>query len=168
MADELSRRGHSGVPGPRMRDPFQSFREEMDRLFETFMGGAPALAGAMRSPSGLGSMVTPTIDVKESDAEIVVNADLPGIDEKDIALTLQNGVLTIRGEKKAEHRQEQENYHIMERSYGSFQRSIRLPEGIDEDNVEASFEKGVLTVKLAKRPELIKSQKKIEIKSAGR
>jgi HSP20 family protein len=150
-----------------MRDPFHSFREEMDRLFETFLRGMPALAGGMRTPAGLGSAVMPTVDVKESDTEIVVNADLPGIDEKDISLTLQNGVLTLRGEKKAERKQEQEDYHIMERSYGSFQRSIRLPESIDEDNVEASFEKGVLTVRLAKRPELVKSQKKIEIKSAG-
>ncbi|HZV21561.1 MAG TPA: Hsp20/alpha crystallin family protein, partial [Hyphomicrobiales bacterium] len=100
-----------------------------------------------------------------SDAEAVVKADLPGVDEKDINLTIHNGVLTLRGEKKSERTDERENYHLMERSYGSFQRSIRLPESVDEDKVEAKFDKGVLTVTLTKRPEAVKAQKKIEIKA---
>ena len=77
---------------------------------------------------------------------------------------LQDGVLTMRGEKKSERKDERENYHLVERSYGSFQRSIRLPETIDEDKVEARFDKGVLTVTLPKRPEMVKAEKKIAIK----
>ena len=86
--------------------------------------------------------------MKENEKEIVVKADLPGLDEKDINLTIHNGVLSLRGEKKSEHTDERDNYHMMERSYGSFQRSIRLPDTIDEDKVEARFDKGVLTVTL--------------------
>jgi HSP20 family protein len=108
--------------------------------------------------------MTPTLDVKENEKEIVVKADLPGMDEKDINLTIHNGVLSLRGEKKSEHTDERENYHVMERSYGSFQRSIRLPDTIDEDKAEARFDKGVLTISLPKRPETVSAQKKIQIK----
>ena len=111
-------------------------------------------------------MMTPTLDVKENEKEIVVKADLPGMDEKDINLTIHNGVLSLRGEKKSEHTDQRDNYHVMERSYGSFQRSIRLPETIDEDKAEARFDKGVLTITLPKRPEMVGAQKKIEIKGA--
>ena len=91
---------------------------------------------------------------------------MPGIDEKDINLTFHDGVLSCAARRRANATDERENYHLMERSYGSFQRSIRLPETIDEDKVEARFDKGVLTVTLPKRPEMVKAQKKIEIKSA--
>ena len=84
----------------------------------------------------------PHVDVKETDKEIVVEAELPGMDEKDISLALQDGVLTIRGEKNHEYDEEKENYRVMERRYGSFQRSLRLPDAVDEDKVEASFGKG--------------------------
>ena len=97
---------------------------------------APAAGEALHSPSHL--------DVTETDKEIVVEAELPGIDEKDVSLALQDGVLTIRGEKKHEHDEEKENYRVMERRYGSFQRSVRLPDTVDEDKVEASFNNGVL------------------------
>ena len=104
--------------------------------------------------------------MKETEKELVVKADLPGIDEKDVQLTIQDGVLTMRGEKKSERKDDRENYHLVERSYGSFQRSIRLPDTIDEDKIAARFDKGVLTVTLPKRPELVKAEKKIEIKSS--
>jgi HSP20 family protein len=137
----------------------------MDRVFDNFLTGLPSLTGLRQGfPAAEG--LTPTLDVKENEKEIVVKADLPGIDDKDIHLTFHDGVLTLRGEKKSERADERDNYHIMERSYGSFQRSIRLPETVDEDKVDARFDKGVLTVTLPKRPELVKAQKKIEIKSA--
>jgi HSP20 family protein len=93
----------------------------------------------------------------------VVEAELPGIDEKDVSLSLQAGVLTIRGEKKHEHEEEKENYRMMERRYGSFQRSLRLPDTLDEDKVEASFNNGVLKVSLPKRPEAMGKQRTIPI-----
>jgi HSP20 family protein len=137
----------------------------MDRLFDSFLGGVPSLTGFGRGfPEA--QVMTPTLDVKENEKEITVKADLPGMDEKDINLTIHNGVLSLRGEKKSEHTDERENYHVMERSYGSFQRSIRLPDTIDEDKAEARFDKGVLTITLPKRPETVSAQKKIEIKGA--
>jgi len=108
--------------------------------------------------------LTPPLDVKEDEKDIVLEVDLPGFDEKDINLTIYDGVLSLRGEKKSEHNSERENYLIMERSHGCFQRSIWLPDTIDEDKVEARFDKGVLTVTLPKRVEMIKAQKKIEIR----
>jgi HSP20 family protein len=158
--DEISKGQGSRVPS-RYFDQFHSFRTEMDRLFDSFLGGLPGKIGTRP-----GQASVPAVDVKETDTGLAVQADLPGVDEKDISLTIQNSILTLRAEKKAERKEERENYHVMERSYGSFERSIRLPDTIDEDNVEARFEKGVLTVTLPKRPEVVKSQKKIEIKSA--
>ena len=164
MADDVTSRGQSNVPS-RYQDPFQSFRSEVDRLFDSFLGGLPSLTSFRQGfPSAQG--MTPTLDVKENEKEITVKADLPGMDEKDINLTIHNGLLSLRGEKKSEHTDERDNYHVMERSYGSFQRSIRLPDTIDEDKAEARFDKGVLTITLPKRPETVSAQKKIEIKGA--
>jgi HSP20 family protein len=92
-------------------------------------------------------------DVKETDKEIVVVVELPGFDDKDISLSLQGGVLTIRGEKKVERDEGKENYRMMERSRGNFQCTVRLPDTVNEDKVETSFNRGVLKVSLAKRPE---------------
>ena len=165
MADDVTSKGQGGRLPSRYQDPFQSFRAEMDRLFDSFLGGVPSLTSLRQGFSGA-QVMTPTLDVKENEKEIVVKADLPGMDEKDINLTIHNGVLSLRGEKKSEHTDERENYHVMERSYGSFQRSIRLPDTIDEDKAEARFDKGVLTITLPKRPETVSAQKKIEIKGA--
>ncbi len=164
MADDGTSKGQGSRLPSRYQDPFQSFRTEMDRLFDSFLGGVPSLRSSRHGFSE--AQMTPTLDVKENEKEIVVKADLPGMDEKDINLTIHNGVLSLRGEKKSEHADERDNYHVMERSYGSFQRSIRLPETIDEDKAEARFDKGVLTVTLPKRPETVGAQKKIEIKGA--
>jgi HSP20 family protein len=165
MADDVTSKGQGGRLPSRYQDPFQSFRTEMDRLFDSFLGGMPSLTSLRQSfPST--QVITPTLDVKENEKEIVVKADLPGMDEKDINLTVHNGVLSLRGEKKSEHTDERDNYHVMERSYGSFQRSIRLPDTVDEDKAEARFDKGVLTITLPKRPESVSAQKKIQIKGA--
>ncbi len=166
MADDVTSKGQSGRMPSRYQDPFQSFRTEMDRLFDSFLGGVPSLTSLRQAFPAAAQGMTPTLDVKENEKEIVVKADLPGMDEKDINLTIQNGVLSLRGEKKSEHTDERENYHVMERSYGSFQRSIRLPETINEDKADARFDKGVLTITLPKRPEMVSTQKKIEIKGA--
>ncbi len=165
MADDVTGKGQGGRLPSRYMDPFQAFRGEMDRLFDDFLGGLPTLSN-LRQTFPAAQVLTPALDVKETEKELVVKADLPGIDEKDVYLTIQDGILTMRGEKKGERKDERENYYLVERSYGSFERSIRLPETIDEDKVEAHFDKGVLTVTLPKRPEMVKAQKKIEIKSS--
>ena len=157
----------NGPNKSRKRDvanPFSALKAEVDSLFDSFIGGLPAFSGMFGSSGGGGFALTPHMDVTETDKEIVVEAELPGIDEKDVSLALQDGVLTIRGEKKHERDEEKENYRMMERRYGSFQRSVRLPDTVDEDKVEATFNNGVLKVSLPKRPEAIGKKRKIPIK----
>lgn len=149
---------------PRYSDPFSTLRSEMDRLFDSFMGGLPTFP-SMFGPSGSrGFALSPSMDVKETGKEIVIETELPGLEEKDISLTVQNGVLTIEGEKKLDYDEEKQNYHVMERRYGSFKRSLRLPDTIDDTKIDARFDNGVLKVTLPKRPELAGEQHKIEIK----
>jgi HSP20 family protein len=163
MTNEPDRSGKKDL-APRYSDPFGALRAEMDSLFDSFMGGLPAFTGMLGTGTGRGFPLTAHMDVKETDKEIVVEAELPGIDDKDISLSLQDGILTIKGEKKLERDEEKENYRMMERRHGSFQRSVRLPETVDEDKVEASFNNGVLKVSLPKRPEAIGKQRTIPIK----
>ena len=151
---------------PRYSDPLGALRSEMDRLFDSFMGGLPTFPSMFGSGGSRGFALTPSMDVKETDKEIVVETELPGLDEKDISLTVQNGVLTIQGEKKLDYDEKKENYHVMERRYGSFQRSLRLPDIIDDTKIDARFDNGVLRVMLPKRPELAGEQRKIDIKKS--
>jgi HSP20 family protein len=151
---------------PRYSDPFGTLRSEMDRLFDSFMGGLPTFPSMFGPGGSRGFALSPSMDVKETNKEIVVETELPGLDEKDISLTVQNGVLTIQGEKKLDYDEEKENYHVMERRYGSFQRSLRLPDTVDDTKINARFDNGVLKVTLPKRPELTREQRKIEIKKS--
>ena len=93
-----------------------------------------------------------------------ITADLPGMDDKNIEVKAVDGVLTIKGEKQEEKEEKKKDYYLQERSFGSFQRSFGLPDGVDQDKIEASFKKGVLIVTLPKRPEAQKPTKKIEVK----
>jgi HSP20 family protein len=163
MANDPDRSGKKDV-SPRYSDPFSALKSEMDSLFESFMGGLPAFSGMFGTRGGRSFPLTPHMDVKETDKEILVDAELPGIDDKDISLSLKDGILTIRGEKKLERNEENENYRMMERRHGSFQRSVQIPDTIDEDKVEASFDNGILKVRLPKRPEAIGKQRTIPIK----
>ena len=151
---------------PRYSDPFGTLRSEIDRLFDSFMGGLPTFPSMFGPGGSRGFALSPSMDVKETNKEIVVETELPGLDEKDISLTVQNGVLTIQGEKKLDYDEEKENYHVMERRYGSFQRSLRLPDTVDDTKINARFDNGVLKVTLPKRPELTREQRKIEIKKS--
>jgi HSP20 family protein len=147
-----------------MWEPFTSLRRDMDRLFEGFSArprlGPPAIAGAGMAPR---------VDVSETETEIRIEAELPGVDEKDVEVVLSDGRLTIKGEKKQEReekkekkkeKKEKKDFHLVERSYGSFARSIGLPFEADPGQVKASFAKGVLTVTVPK-PEA--KEKKIPI-----
>jgi len=151
-------------PAPRAPDVFDTLHTEMDRLFRRFERGWPHWPGLSLGGNG-GAELMASLDVHESAKAVTIEADLPGIDEKDIAVTLTNGVLTIRGERKSEREEKKDNYHVSERSFGSFQRSIQLPDTIDDTSVEARFDKGVLTVVAQKKPEAVKAEKKIEIKT---
>jgi len=142
-------------------DVFQAMRGEIDRLFDSFGRGFPAMPSLFAR--GGGNFLPCHIDVRDEGAALVVEAEIPGVDEKDVTVTVANGVLTIAGEKKSEREEKDADYYVSERSFGSFQRSLRLPPEIDEEKIEARFEKGVLRVRAAKRAEAVKAAKKIEI-----
>ena len=146
-------------------DPFVAFRREMNRLFDEFFSAPFDLAPF----GGFGerlSLFSPDVDVTESDKDIKVSAELPGMDEDDIEVTLSHNVLTISGEKKAEKEDKGKNYYRMERTYGSFRRDIPLPCEVEADKVEARFKKGVLTITLPKTPEAQRAAKRITVKTA--
>src|SRR6266498_1190970 len=139
-------------------DPFGSLFREVEKAFADFSQRPHARVSA-DTPS-------PKIDLAESKDAIDMTAELPGVDEKDLDVTLANGMLTIRGEKKTE-RDEQDkdkNWYVVERSYGSFSRTIPLPFDPDLAKVEAKFDKGVLHIRLPKPAEVAQKQQKIEIK----
>jgi HSP20 family protein len=150
-------------PIARPRDIFSAMRDDMDRLFERFERGWPRWPTLYSRDERL---TVPELDVRESTDAITIEAELPGVNEKDVTVTLANGVLTIKGEKKQEKEEKGESYHLTERSFGSFERSIRLPDSVDDANVEAKFDKGVLKVTAAKKPEAVKAERKIEIKKS--
>ncbi len=106
----------------------------------------------------------PAVDMIDHKEEIVLRADLPGLDEKDIEVTVQDGTLTVRGERKEEKEEKKEDYYYSERTYGAFTRTLMLPTGVDPDKVKATFSKGVLEVHLPKAKEA--EGKKIEVKAA--
>jgi HSP20 family protein len=140
------------------RDPFAVLRREMDTLFDGFFSefGAPA--------RGLKSF-NPRVDVTESDKEVRITAELPGVEEKDVEVSLTGDAITINGEKREEKEEKGEEQYRLERSYGAFRRSFSLPCEIDADKATASFKKGVLKVTLPKTAEAAKS-KKIAVKAA--
>ena len=162
MAQEIKKSDIKTAPVPRFTDPFTAMRAEMDRVFDSFLGRGFGRFPVL-SPVGENEAIMPSIDVRETDKELVVEAELPGMDEKDVNVTLHDGVLAIKGEKKAEREENKDNYHLMERNYGSFERSFRVGEAVDPDQVKATFEKGVLKVTMPKRAEAVKAEKRIPI-----
>ncbi|MEZ5852558.1 MAG: Hsp20/alpha crystallin family protein [Hyphomicrobiaceae bacterium] len=161
MAQEIKKSEAAPAPMQRYADPFSAMRAEFDRVFDNFLGrgfgGLPAFA---RSE---GLTLQPSIDVRETDKELVVEAELPGLDEKDVNVTLNSGVLTLKGEKKSEREEKKDDYHLMERSFGSFQRSFRVGDTVDADKVTAAFANGVLKVTMPKKAEAVKAEKRIPI-----
>jgi HSP20 family protein len=134
-------RGGAGVP-------YFSLLREMDRLFdETFRG---ALGSADTGGSGV-TAITPRINVSETDQEIRIEAEMPGVSEDNVQVELIDDMLTIRGEQEEEHEEDRgQNYHVVERTYGTFVRSIQLPFAVKPEQIQASFQNGVLTVTVPK------------------
>src|SRR5262245_38053856 len=163
MALDIKRQEPSGAVS-RYRDPFAEMRAEMERVFDTFLG--PSFFGRWRSPATSaepGGLNTPSVDVRETDKEFVFEAELPGIEEKDVHLAVRDGILSLRGEKKSERDEKKDTYHLVERSYGSFERSFRLPDSADQDKIMANFDKGVLRIVVPKRANAVRAEKKISI-----
>lgn len=163
MAQEIKKPETSGAVAPRYRDPFSEMRAEMDRVLESFLGPSIFNRQPLSSRAQTAALVAPDIDVRENDKEIVFEAELPGIDEKDVQVAVRDGVLSMKGEKKSERDEKKDTYHLVERSYGSFERSFRLPDSVDEEKIKADFTKGVLRVVVPKRAEAVKTEKKIPI-----
>ncbi|MGZ5901411.1 MAG: Hsp20/alpha crystallin family protein [Reyranella sp.] len=154
------------------RRPFEGFRREVERLFEDFDRGVwrsplralSAVEPFWRREFAVGE--SPAVDITEGDKAYEVTAELPGMDEKNIEVKVANGNLTIKGEKNAEKEEKKKDYYLRERTFGSFERSFSLPQGVDKEKIEASFKKGVLTITLPKTPDAQKAEKKIEVKPA--
>ncbi len=156
---ELTPSAGSRSPTSRGRDPFTSFRREMDRLFDDFFSPAEP-----RSFGG-GGVSWPTLDVEETDQAYTVKAEVAGLDQKDIKLELRDNVLELSGEKRDERKDETDGRTYSERFYGSFHRSIPLQSEVDADKVEATFKNGLLTVVLPKNDQARDKTRRIEIKS---
>mgnify|MGYP002713099555 FL=1 len=143
-------------------DPFSLLHREVDRLFSDFSRGATV----PNWPFGGNGVQVPSIDVSETEKALEITAELPGVEEKDIDVQLRDDVLTIKAEKKAEKESKEKTYHLVERSYGAFQRSLRVPFSADSNKVEAHFDKGVLKISLPKPAEAAAKATSIKIKSA--
>jgi HSP20 family protein len=147
----------------RQPDIFGAMRDEMDRVLERFENGWPHLPGLFSRSNDRDWMV-PQLDIHDNGKQLAIEVDLPGVEEKDVTVSLANGMLTIKGEKRSEHAETQENCYVAERAYGTFERTLRLPDTIDDAKLEARFDKGVLKILAHKKPEAMKAERKIEIK----
>jgi len=143
--------------------PWRPFRElermrrEMDRVWDSFFGERPI------TKTGEVGEWLPSLDVTETKNDIVVRTEIPGMDPKDIDISLSSNVLTIKGEKKQEKEEKEENYHLVERSYGKFVRSVQLPGEVKSDKINASYKDGVLNIRLPKSEEAKKKEVKIKV-----
>jgi HSP20 family protein len=154
MLPDLFRRPSGGM------DVFRTLHREIDQLFDDFTRGFPTY--------GESSVMPINLDVAETDKAFEVTAELPGAKPEDVDISLSDGILTVKGEKKTEKDEKQKNYHMVERSYGAFQRSFRLPGEVDPDKVEARFDNGLLKVTLPKAPEAQSKVKKIAVKTSAK
>jgi HSP20 family protein len=133
-----------------------SLQSEVNRLFDTFFGGRPA-NGTLRR-------WVPPMDLVETDDHLVLRADLPGLDREDVNIEVKDGVLTVSGERKTEHEERADGFYRVERAFGGFSRSMSLPEHVDAERIDASFDKGVLEVRIPKPEE--RKPHRVEIRAA--
>jgi HSP20 family protein len=150
----------------RGENPFEELQRQMNDLFDGFFDDSgwprlPALRAGERHPD----LLSPNVEVAESDEALEVTAELPGLDEKDIQVSLDENALTLRGEKREEREEKKKNYHLSERSYGSFQRVIPLPADVDPSKVKARFSKGVLKITMPKTEKSKAAGRSIPIES---
>lgn len=150
--------------------PLSSLRDDIDRAFDRMFRDFPRFGGLMtpdffNAPLGKMAAIEPRVDVTEDDTAYEITAEMPGVEEKDIEVTVKDSRLTLRGEKKSEREEKKKDYHMTERSYGSFQRSFVLPQDIDAEKIKAEFDKGVLTLTLPKTAQAKAKERKVAIKT---
>ncbi len=143
-------------------DPFRELRSLQDEMNRIFSGNVPGRFSHEDMASGGWS---PSVDIYESEGEIVLEAELPGMGRDDFELSIENNVITLKGERSFEKKQEGDNYHRVERAYGSFTRSFSLPQTVSAENTKADFKNGVLRVSLPKKEEA--KSRKIEVSGEG-
>ena len=145
-------------------DPFREYVSLQDRVNLLFR---ESQAGDGREESLASSSFAPPVDVYEDEHNITLKLEVPGIDEKDIDIRIENNTLTVQGERKLEQEKKEENYRRVESRYGSFTRTFTLPTTVDSEKVEANYDKGVLKVKLAKKSEAKPKQIKVNVGSVS-
>jgi len=145
-------------------DLIPEIRQEMNRLVDEFFE-RPLGLSPFFSHTSLSKDFSPVLDISETEKEIVIKAELPGLEPEEIDVSLDRGVLTISGEKQAKQEQKGEHYYQIERSYGSFQRSVALPAEVDEEKIKAIFKRGVLNIVLPKTKAALEKRRKITIKT---
>jgi HSP20 family protein len=156
---------------PARMDTLAALRHEMDRMFDNFWRGGfglPSFRRMFDRETGWPAewdMAAPAVDFTEDEQAYHLTAELPGLSDKDINLMLSDDHLTISGEKRETREEKEKNYHFSERRFGSFRRTLQLPQHIDRDKIAASFKNGVLEITLPKTPDAMRRQKKIEIKA---
>jgi HSP20 family protein len=151
------------TPPAEQRNPLAELRTHVNQLFDEAWRGFPS--AQFPSFGRVFGELSPSADLSESDKEIQATIELPGMDEKDIEVLLTDDRLTIKGEKKNEREEKEKDYHVIERSYGSFQRSFTLPAEVDAAKTSAVFKNGVLTVTIPKSASAKAAVRKIEVKS---
>jgi HSP20 family protein len=149
---------------PEEADPLLALRHEMSRVFDDFFSGVglPSFAGSEPATT-VAAILSPRMDVSETDDAVQVAVELPGLDEGDVDVTLDGDVLTIRGEKATERDEDERDYHIIERAEGTFLRTLRLPFEADPEQVQAAFQDGVLTITIPKPKEAQQKSRRIEV-----
>lgn len=159
--------GRSSVPVFRGSNPIHGFQDEINRLFSDFFGEASWPRSWWRDQPEVAFALSPAMDVTENEKGFKVSCELPGMEPKDVQITTSEGYVTIKGEKKQEEKEEREGYFRHERSFGSFQRVVALPDTANFDRAEASFRNGVLTLSIPKKAGAQSKERKIEIKQAA-
>ena len=143
--------------------PFGSLHREIEDLFDRAFRGSNT--SATDDPENRTTLLATRVNVLEGDGDYTVTAELPGLDEKELKVELNDGSLTIEGEKKAERTDEASDFHLVERTFGTFKRTFQVPTDVNVDGIDASFKNGVLTVTLPKKEEAKKTVKKIAVKA---
>jgi len=171
MSKEPARTKAPPPASPASFFPLGMLRDDIDRAFDRMFKDWPRF-GAMTVPDvfgngeffGKATAIVPRVDVAEDDKAYEITAEMPGVEEKDIEVSVRDDRLTLHGEKKGETEEKKKDYHMTERTYGSFERSFRLPGNVDANNIKAEFAKGVLTLTLPKTAEAKAKERKIAIK----
>ena len=144
-------------------NPLDRLQQEMNQVFDNFFRGWPSSLFPRDTTQAWENLMRPQLDIAESGQAYTITMEVPGVEEKDIEMTLSDGTLTIRGEKRYEQEDKEKQYHRVERSYGTFRRVLSLPNDADEHAIKAQFENGVLTVTVGKTAKAESSVKKIAI-----